>query len=185
MIQPLSARHVFTPEEGELGVRSSKSSRRAQLKLEKKLAEMHLEGQTLSKVMDILKVILASPSGVFIVGSLAIDGLERIGYFGNTAEGSGNSSGTNDLNKIKSQGGLQGGAITYVQDFFKLFGDVNPLIPIVNQLTGGSLTGNTNAPGSLNAEILQGELFAICMAQALGGGQGISTLATSVIAGLK
>ena len=55
------------------------------MKLEKQLAKLHLDSVTISKVLDVLKVVIAQPGGTFLIGWLAIDGLERIGYFGTTS----------------------------------------------------------------------------------------------------
>lgn len=168
-------RHIFSKEEGGLGVRNSRLSRKAQMKLEKMLAKSHLDSVAIGKFMDILKVLIASPAGVFLGGYFLISIFDKLGFWGGKS--------TDQQKK------------TYNAILDLTPEPLKSLISLANQIPGGSLLGDLGvtplpgSPGSPNAsseaEWLKIGLFSICMMQAAGGGQGISTLATAAIAGTK
>ncbi len=138
------------------------------MRFEKYLAKLHLDSVTFTKIMDLAKVIIAQPGGVFLVGWLAIDGLQKIGYFGTPPA----------ANSQQQQ------ALSAAQSF--LAGIAKNLPPGLSQAfqLGGSV-GTSVASGNADADFLKGGLFAICMSQALGGGSGIATLGTAALAALK
>lgn len=180
----MSQKHQFSKEETSLGVRNSRLSRRAELKLEKTLAKLHLESEAIQKILDLAKVVIAQPGGTFLVGWLLIDGLERIGYLGSTQSTPG------EIQRVTTSSSTPAwakGALSYIDSFLKGAESIPGIGAIANTLTGGSLTTLTGSPSpaSQDAAFLKTSLFAICMTQALGGGQGIATLGTAALAALK
>ena len=181
-------RHTFSKEEGELGVKNSRLGRKNWIKFEKQLAKLGLEKATIEKVLEIAKVVIAQPGGLFIIGSLLIDGLQRVGYFGATNPASSPAKTSSGSNQVQS---IIGGILNWIE---------NPLASGLSAGSGGllsnpaqtqsnsllgSLFAGTSSPSNLTAELLQAEFFAICMTSALGGGQGIATLGTAALAALK
>lgn len=164
-----NGRHVFTAQETLEGVRASVMSRRDQAKLIKKLAKMDFDKTTVEKIVEFFKVIVSSPPGLFLTGSLIIDGLEALGYFGATE----NSTNNNQV--------AQGAANAFFQGFTSVFptGAKEFLQGII------STSGTNVPPGRVTAAYLNSGLFIICLTEALGGGQGLSTLATAAISALK
>ena len=154
------------------------------MKLEKTLAKLHLERDTINKILDVAKVVIAQPGGTFLVGWLIIDGLERIGYLGSTQATPGaisqaaNAQGTPAWAK---------GALSYIESFLKGAESIPGIGAIANTLSGDAIGAVVGSPSlaSQDAAFLKTSLFAICMTQALGGGQGIATLGTAALAALK
>lgn len=143
-------------------------SRRDQAKLIKKLAKMDFDKTTVEKILEFFKVIVSSPPGLFLTGSLIIDGLEALGYFGATQ-----STGSNQV--------AQGAANAFLSGFTSVFptGAKEFLQGII------TASGANVPPGRVTAAYLNSGLFIICLTEALGGGQGLSTLATAAISALK
>jgi hypothetical protein len=141
------------------------------MKFEKYLAKLHLDSVTIGKVMELVKVIIAQPGGIFLVGWLTIDMLERIGYFGTVTPATPN----------------QIAAGQKANDFISMLSKALP--PGLSQAfqLGGAFGANvgTGNTGAVDAAFLKTGLFSICMVQALGGGQGIATLGTAALAALK
>lgn len=187
-------RHIFSKEEGGLGARNSRLSRKAWLRFEKKLAELNLEKETVSKVLELAKVVISQPGGVFLIGWLIIDGLERIGYFGSTGGSAPATPGATSTTPpvISPNGG-------FTQNFLAIFESLpggQQFVDVLSGVSGFVIPGSTlnkqgvNNPagggsGAADAAFLKTGLFAICLTQALGGGQGIATLGTAALAALK
>lgn len=190
------AKHIFTKEEGDLGARNSRLSRKAYVRLEKTLAKMHLEKETITRILDTAKVALAQPGGVFLVGELLIDGLDRMGYFTPQASAPGGSSKPPASPAQQKAGAATNQFLTLLSkslppglgDFFAFGANIgaNAVNPSIGTIAGplGAGVQNIVAP-NLSAAFLRDGLFAICMVQALGGGQGIATLGTAALAALK
>lgn len=166
------SKHQFTVDETLRGVHASVLSRRDQSKLIKKLAKMDFDKATVEKLIEVFKVLVSSPPGLFLTGSLIIDALEALGYFGST--------------KMTSSGSSQGSSFDQIfKGIFTSFPGVPQFLEVVQSQLPGGTSNNVIPIGRLNAGYLQAGLFTICTIQALGGGQGISTLATAAISALK
>ncbi len=201
------ARHVFTKQEGGLGVKNSRLGRKAWMKFEQKLARLNLEKETVSKLLELAKVIIAQPGGVFLIGWLAVDGLERIGYFGSAGKAQASGTQTPASPKTPASNSTAAKSSSAANSFINLIAQSLP--PGLGDVFafGGNAVSNAIAPGTgtasgqlgtdlsglsglvgtanVDAAFLKTGLFVICLTQALGGGQGIATLGTAAIAALK
>jgi hypothetical protein len=173
------AQHILTEAERLQGSRLGVLSRREQSRLVKKLAKMDFDKTTIEKLVEFFKVLVASPPGLFLTGSLLIDGLEALGYFGATSNAMPNSP---------SSPGASNNLLGLWQQVFSTMPGGREVLEVIAGTTGQSYAGGITAgipQGRINASYLQAGLFSICMVQALGGGAGISTLATAALSALK